>query len=147
MDVTGLERNLITRQVDPQRISRNDPCPCGSGKKYKHCCIGKGIDWSARPGGVRRLPPARPVSKPSGFSFGQFGVVDARLKSIVKERPAFQATYLVLMRKAAYIARYGFASESCAGTHIGRAVSACPWDWILRFPFPNTLWGQGVQRR
>nr|WP_302931906.1 SEC-C metal-binding domain-containing protein [Pseudomonas aeruginosa] len=18
---------------------RNDPCPCGSGKKYKHCCI------------------------------------------------------------------------------------------------------------
>ena len=18
--------------------SRNDPCPCGSGKKYKHCC-------------------------------------------------------------------------------------------------------------
>ncbi|MBT3200024.1 MAG: hypothetical protein HN350_08905 [Phycisphaerales bacterium] len=20
---------------------RNDPCPCGSGKKYKHCCITK----------------------------------------------------------------------------------------------------------
>jgi preprotein translocase subunit SecA len=19
------------------RIGRNDPCPCGSGKKYKHC--------------------------------------------------------------------------------------------------------------
>ena len=23
------------------RVGRNDPCPCGSGKKYKHCC-GKG---------------------------------------------------------------------------------------------------------
>lgn len=23
------------------RISRNDPCPCGSGRKYKKCCIGK----------------------------------------------------------------------------------------------------------
>jgi len=23
------------------KIGRNDPCPCGSGKKYKHCCIGK----------------------------------------------------------------------------------------------------------
>lgn len=23
------------------RISRNDPCPCGSGKKYKHCCYGQ----------------------------------------------------------------------------------------------------------
>jgi hypothetical protein len=23
------------------RIGRNDPCPCGSGKKHKHCCLGK----------------------------------------------------------------------------------------------------------
>ncbi len=22
-------------------VSRNDPCPCGSGKKYKTCCRGK----------------------------------------------------------------------------------------------------------
>ena len=21
------------------RIGRNDPCPCGSGKKYKKCCL------------------------------------------------------------------------------------------------------------
>mgnify|MGYP001206634877 FL=1 len=24
-------------KVDP-KIGRNEPCPCGSGKKYKHCC-------------------------------------------------------------------------------------------------------------
>ena len=24
-----------------QKIGRNDPCPCGSGKKYKKCCLGK----------------------------------------------------------------------------------------------------------
>ena len=23
------------------RIGRNDPCPCGSGKKFKHHCLGK----------------------------------------------------------------------------------------------------------
>lgn len=23
------------------KANRNDPCPCGSGKKYKHCCEGK----------------------------------------------------------------------------------------------------------
>ena len=23
------------------KIGRNDPCPCGSGKKYKNCCINK----------------------------------------------------------------------------------------------------------
>lgn len=25
-----------------QKIGRNDPCPCGSGKKYKKCCMKKG---------------------------------------------------------------------------------------------------------
>jgi len=25
----------------PPKIGRNDPCPCGSGKKYKKCCLGK----------------------------------------------------------------------------------------------------------
>ena len=24
------------------KIARNTPCPCGSGKKYKKCCFGKG---------------------------------------------------------------------------------------------------------
>src|SRR4051794_39430156 len=28
-----------------RRISRNAPCPCGSGKKYKHCCHGKDFEW------------------------------------------------------------------------------------------------------
>ena len=22
----------------PPRVGRNDPCPCGSGKKFKRCC-------------------------------------------------------------------------------------------------------------
>ena len=25
----------------PRKIGRNAPCPCGSGKKYKHCCLGQ----------------------------------------------------------------------------------------------------------
>ncbi len=24
--------------VKPPKVGRNDPCPCGSGKKYKKCC-------------------------------------------------------------------------------------------------------------
>jgi len=28
------------RRAGP-RIGRNDPCPCGSGKKYKKCCMAK----------------------------------------------------------------------------------------------------------
>jgi hypothetical protein len=26
----------------PSRVGRNDPCPCGSGKKYKKCCMAEG---------------------------------------------------------------------------------------------------------
>lgn len=28
-----------------RKISRNAPCPCGSGKKYKQCCIRKDFEW------------------------------------------------------------------------------------------------------
>ncbi len=32
------ELDLKTRQVPAAQVGRNDPCPCGSGKKYKKCC-------------------------------------------------------------------------------------------------------------
>jgi len=25
------------------KVGRNDPCPCGSGKKYKKCCLGREV--------------------------------------------------------------------------------------------------------
>lgn len=28
-----------------KKVGRNSPCPCGSEKKYKHCCIDKEFDW------------------------------------------------------------------------------------------------------
>lgn len=41
------EEDMIakTEKVEPikadGKVKRNDPCPCGSGKKYKKCCEGK----------------------------------------------------------------------------------------------------------
>jgi uncharacterized protein len=35
------DRNQTTFRRTAPKIGRNDPCPCGSGKKFKHCC-GKG---------------------------------------------------------------------------------------------------------
>ena len=32
------EHKQQTVRRDAPKIGRNDPCPCGSGKKYKHCC-------------------------------------------------------------------------------------------------------------
>ncbi|HKK83017.1 MAG TPA: SEC-C metal-binding domain-containing protein [Atribacterota bacterium] len=34
---TGGEQTVVKKK----KIGRNDPCPCGSGKKYKKCCLGK----------------------------------------------------------------------------------------------------------
>ena len=36
-----LARKPSPGSTKPSRIGRNDPCPCGSGKKFKHCCMRK----------------------------------------------------------------------------------------------------------
>ena len=33
-----LEQKKSGTVVKEKKVGRNDPCPCGSGKKYKHCC-------------------------------------------------------------------------------------------------------------
>jgi hypothetical protein len=35
-DSTDSDRNVLPSLP---RVGRNDPCPCGSGKKYKKCCL------------------------------------------------------------------------------------------------------------
>ena len=39
-DISDLERmlNPILPHTSTKVAGRNDPCPCGSGKKYKKCC-------------------------------------------------------------------------------------------------------------
>jgi len=32
------DQTIKKQPVIKKKIGRNDPCPCGSGKKYKHCC-------------------------------------------------------------------------------------------------------------
>ena len=44
------------------KIGRNDPCPCGSGKKYKQCCM------------KNKLPLGKRKFKASVISSGKKGV-------------------------------------------------------------------------
>jgi uncharacterized protein YecA (UPF0149 family) len=32
-------RAVLERFGGAGRVGRNDPCPCGSGKKFKRCCM------------------------------------------------------------------------------------------------------------
>lgn len=51
MPLTGTQpRN--TGAFKPRKIGRNEPCPCGSGRKFKRCCM---------PGAAVRTPPSRSV--------------------------------------------------------------------------------------
>ena len=38
MSRTGSPPAAKSPQINPEKIGRNDSCPCGSGKKYKKCC-------------------------------------------------------------------------------------------------------------
>jgi hypothetical protein len=57
------------------RVGRNDPCPCGSGKKYKKCCLGKEAAASRKESAsseaagqdsIASESPAAPASPPTG---------------------------------------------------------------------------------
>ena len=45
------------------KIGRNTPCPCGSGKKYKRCCLSKEKEMKKR-----KLPTGR-----FRYEFGSYG--------------------------------------------------------------------------
>lgn len=64
---------------------RNEPCPCGSGKKYKHCCL-------RRPGGVPRVlddvPPPGALQAAWGGAgeVGEAAAFSELLRDAVKDR-------------------------------------------------------------
>ncbi|MFQ5489801.1 MAG: SEC-C metal-binding domain-containing protein [Phycisphaerae bacterium] len=42
MRAQGSQEKVETIRRETPKVGRNDPCPCGSGKKYKQCCGRKG---------------------------------------------------------------------------------------------------------
>ena len=39
--MTIMDRKMISTVINTAKTGRNEPCPCGSGKKYKKCCLKK----------------------------------------------------------------------------------------------------------
>jgi len=42
-DTRSMFQSVVKSMFKPygKKIGRNTPCPCGSGRKYKKCCLGK----------------------------------------------------------------------------------------------------------
>jgi len=70
-----------------RKVGRNDPCPCGSGKKYKHCCLRK--DQRRRRSRTVTSPP-RPVRR----SDGMLGAVRGLTRRLTQGLPDDEAREL-----------------------------------------------------
>src|SRR5512136_2603068 len=76
------------------KINRNAPCPCGSGKKYKQCCLGK--DQSPRRARVilahhlAERQAAADVADERAAYDATFDEVEAATTSLDAHRAAFE---------------------------------------------------------
>jgi predicted O-linked N-acetylglucosamine transferase (SPINDLY family) len=63
---------------------RNDPCSCGSGKKYKNCCLGKTEFHPSR----SSMPTSNEISQLDVlFSSGRYMELESRARSLLKYYP------------------------------------------------------------
>jgi protein O-GlcNAc transferase len=63
---------------------RNDPCSCGSGKKYKNCCLGKAVFDPPRPS----APSSDEISQLDAlFNAGRYAEMENRARSLLKLYP------------------------------------------------------------
>lgn len=67
------------------KVGRNDPCPCGSGKKYKKCCERNAAAKPAAPTTLRTLE-GRPVAS---------GTIDPRVLAVTTTGEFFQPVRIV----------------------------------------------------
>jgi hypothetical protein len=79
-----------------QTFSRNDPCPCGSGKKYKHCCLKKeetqaASDWlQAVPKALSWLRGKYPEALGEAVDDGFFGSLNENDYNHLQQHASFR---------------------------------------------------------
>ena len=100
---------LVAQDRGGPKVGRNAPCPCGSGRKYKKCCLPKespapsmrqvsGPDGRLRERLVeyvtRSLPQADVDRAPQEFFEGRFELPDRRLQMVETEAEADFGAFL-----------------------------------------------------
>ncbi len=134
-----------------KKVARNDPCPCGSDRKFKNCCYGKNIDWN-RP---RTLPrPALPKIAPRKGTeealraLAPYARIDAKLKEIAatatgeaswKDQVAALSPSTTLedrIKTYQTVGKAGAISGDAAGFLIAHAVQ---WSPLHEIQSPSSL--------
>ena len=134
------------------KISRNQPCPCGSGRKYKRCC------WHRdRAAHVPATPAASPAASPSGYRWAETeldrlsnsvvtlvdeGRLDEADAACEELRTRFPEVHDWLMRKAMVCEARGdaeLAIEYCERTIAWMDAHPEDFDPESRIPFREDI--------
>ena len=105
-----------TTVVKGPKVGRNDPCPCGSGKKYKKCCGALALRHFEAENSMLRRTAARLSAKPAGV-----------LEAVIHREAQLADLQAALRQKNAQIAalyaeRLLAESTACAGFRLVAAV-------------------------
>jgi tetratricopeptide (TPR) repeat protein len=115
-------------QPSAARVNRNDPCPCGSGKKYKKCCMGRQDAGPAAGGGPRPQQRGKVADHQAqlaqAVSFhraGNLRAADQAFRAVVDARPKEALGWLGLGQVAYELGRRDEGLQ-----HVRRAASLDP---------------------
>jgi predicted O-linked N-acetylglucosamine transferase (SPINDLY family) len=119
-------------------INRNDPCPCGSGKKYKHCCQAKDAAQAVKARASRAFIPGTLQMAVQYHQKGQLSQAQALYRQILQADPA-QPDALQLLG----LIEHQQGHSAVAVELIQRAIQARPQAAMYHFNLGNTLQDMG----
>jgi predicted O-linked N-acetylglucosamine transferase (SPINDLY family) len=101
-------------------VDRDDPCPCGSGKKYHQCCLLKPAGWAVPPGPA--LDPAALLQQAvRHFEAGQLPQSEACCQQVLGLVPNHPDALHVLGLIALRVGKVALAADL-----VGKAVQLAP---------------------
>ena len=121
-----------------KRAGRNDPCPCGSGKKYKQCCLQRveapaaGVHTVAKPAALNMLHALQAAV--AHQLAGRLPEAEAIYRQILQAEPNHPDALHLLGTIAYQVGQFGMAVEL-----INRAISANPSDPVYYSNLGNAL--------
>ena len=119
------------------KIGRNKPCPCGSGKKYKHCCL---IKESMSTGELIRA-----AVQNAGYKEDIANVL-CNLSEYMERKQWWGACHASCSALYVALSELGYAPKLCIGEVLGQDLYFDhSWieldDQILDIAISMTLWG------
>jgi len=111
---------------------RNDPCPCGSGKKYKHCCQAKDAALAVKARAARAFIPGTLQMAIGQQQSGRLSTAKTLYQQILQADPGHPDALQLLG-----LIEHQQGNSSKAIELIGQAIQARPTDANFHFNLGN----------